>query len=135
MQFIENLELQMHGKYLEPNEMMKIFHFITDCFQFENIIHLPSIGIPLVHMLGAIISGSQVCTATPFTNFSMFFFYLFFLHITNVFPGFGIQFFSHFHHKFYFELIISVAIAMVNSSPELNTAINSIVVFDTCWNC
>lgn len=37
------------------------FHsFISDCFQFETIIHLPEIGVPLVHMLGAIISGSQV---------------------------------------------------------------------------
>lgn len=33
---------------------------LSDCFQFETIIHLPEIGVPLVHMLGAIISGSQV---------------------------------------------------------------------------
>lgn len=32
----------------------------SDCFQFETIIHLPEIGVPLIHMLGAIISGSQV---------------------------------------------------------------------------
>lgn len=34
--------------------------YSSDCFQFETIIHLPEIGVPLVHMLGAIISGSQV---------------------------------------------------------------------------
>lgn len=31
-----------------------------DCFQFETIINLPDIGTHLIHMLGAIISGSQV---------------------------------------------------------------------------
>lgn len=40
-------------------------HFSTDCFQFETIIHLPEIGVPLVHMLGAIISGSQVFYLVP----------------------------------------------------------------------
>lgn len=56
----------MHLWYF--NEMIHFFyhnqtnfnHFSTDCFQFETIIHLPEIGVPLVHMLGAIISGSQV---------------------------------------------------------------------------
>lgn len=65
-------------KYSDLNEMIiKKYDFFADCFQFENIIHLPSIGIPLVHMLGAIISGSQVCIAASITNVHCFSFMLF----------------------------------------------------------
>lgn len=53
-------------------------YIISDCFQFETIIHLPEIGVPLIHMLGAIISGSQV----------------FFFHCHLV--GFSFQFYSSF---------------------------------------
>lgn len=36
------------------------FFYILDCFQLETIINLPDVGIHLIHMLGAMISGSQV---------------------------------------------------------------------------
>lgn len=39
---------------------VEIVPFIYDCFQVEKIMSLPEVGAPLVHVLGAIISGSQV---------------------------------------------------------------------------
>lgn len=33
---------------------------ITDCFQFTTLLTIPDVGVHLIHMLGAIISGSQV---------------------------------------------------------------------------
>ncbi|XP_031626139.1 neurobeachin-like protein 1 isoform X2 [Contarinia nasturtii] len=68
----------LHGHFADYRRILtsivqlhvELVPFIYDCFQFETIIHLPDIGVPLVHMLGAIISGSQsngmraVCPAT-----------------------------------------------------------------------
>lgn len=58
------------------------FVVVLDCFQFERIIYLPEIGIPLIHMLGAIISGSQV--------------YLVKSNIQHMFDGFVSLYYSRF---------------------------------------
>lgn len=42
-------------------------HISVDCFQFETIINLPDVGTHLIHMLGAIISGSQVNHGVQFS--------------------------------------------------------------------
>lgn len=39
---------------------VEIVPFIYDCFQVDKIMSLPDIGAPLIDVLGAIISGSQV---------------------------------------------------------------------------
>lgn len=33
----------------------------VDCFQSDNILEIQDVGINLIHMLGSVISGSQVC--------------------------------------------------------------------------
>lgn len=58
-------------------QYLSLFIFsILDCFQFETIIHLPEIGVPLVHMLGAIISGSQVLILLFYQSYVFFLFIL-----------------------------------------------------------
>lgn len=63
-------------------------YIISDCFQFETIIHLPEIGVPLIHMLGAIISGSQVFFSTVIWLASHFSFILYFVYLR--FDSFGV---------------------------------------------
>lgn len=47
--------------YYNPTQLnVEIVPFIYDCFQYEKIVNLPEIGSPLIHILGSIISGSQV---------------------------------------------------------------------------
>lgn len=47
---------------------IKISICFSDCFQFETIINIPNVGVHLIHMLGAVISGSQVTTKNLIRN-------------------------------------------------------------------
>lgn len=41
-------------------DFLRCFSVYLDCFQSDNILGLQDVGINLIHMLGAVVSGSQV---------------------------------------------------------------------------
>lgn len=57
----EIVDFQKFSKTYQVSQLnVEIVPFIYDCFQKEKIMKIPDVGASLIHILGAIISGSQV---------------------------------------------------------------------------